>query len=265
MKITRTPSISVLILYPLLILLFFITIQARKLDETSCSSSCGEIQKITYPFRLKTDPSNCGDRDYELSCVNNKTILDFKGGKYFVQKITYDIHRIRIVDVNFANGSCNIPSGRLKSVEELDVDYRYPGYTNLSSVGFMNCSRNTSTLNNFTRVPCSSRNGSFVYAVHYNSYTIPELNGTYCKPMSMVPIDYYPEDGKLSSSFDSILKPLQSGFELLWSVECRDCSLLDQHQCIIPDWEKPWIFKCKKIVGKYLINYSVLGCMNLFV
>lgn len=65
------------ILFSVLIFLIFINGEARS-DKEFCSSapSCGEIRNISYPFRLKEDPSGCGDHDYELSCVNNKTILE---------------------------------------------------------------------------------------------------------------------------------------------------------------------------------------------
>ncbi|KAK7847851.1 hypothetical protein CFP56_006117 [Quercus suber] len=35
------------------------------------SCSCGSIPNISFPFRLSTDPENCGDSRYELLCENN--------------------------------------------------------------------------------------------------------------------------------------------------------------------------------------------------
>ena len=68
----------------------------------NCSaSSCGNIHNISFPFRLKTDPENCGYPVYELSCENNRTVLNsFQsfGGKYYVQEISYNNYTIRIVD-----------------------------------------------------------------------------------------------------------------------------------------------------------------------
>ena len=61
------------------------------------SSSCGNIPNISFPFRLKTDPENCGNSRYELSCENNRTVLYLYGVKYYVQEIIYNNYTIRIV------------------------------------------------------------------------------------------------------------------------------------------------------------------------
>jgi hypothetical protein len=49
--------------------------------------SCGDIHDIRYPFRLQDDPENCGDRNYTLSCENNRTVLYLHAEKYYVRKI----------------------------------------------------------------------------------------------------------------------------------------------------------------------------------
>ncbi|KAM3729812.1 hypothetical protein ACB098_12G038900 [Castanea mollissima] len=68
-------------------------------NHTCSASSCGNIHNISLPFRLNTDPENCGDPRYELSCENNHTVLLYLfGGKYFVQEISYNNYTIRIVD-----------------------------------------------------------------------------------------------------------------------------------------------------------------------
>ncbi|KAK7827212.1 leaf rust 10 disease-resistance locus receptor-like protein kinase-like 2.4 [Quercus suber] len=68
-----------------------------KVNHTYSASSCGSIHNISFPFRLKTDPENCGDFRYELSCENNRTVLYISRGKYYVQEISYN-YTIRIVD-----------------------------------------------------------------------------------------------------------------------------------------------------------------------
>ncbi|XWS35007.1 hypothetical protein CRYUN_Cryun21dG0088200 [Craigia yunnanensis] len=106
-------------LFPLFTLLFFIPIlQARNLQQ--CSSSCGDFKNISYPFRLQGDPVGCGDLGFQLSCQNNKTILNYRGGKYYVKGISYDERTIRIVDINLANGSCGLPYGSLSMGEATD-------------------------------------------------------------------------------------------------------------------------------------------------
>ncbi|CAN6550184.1 unnamed protein product [Malus baccata var. baccata] len=64
--------------------------RARDLKPVNCSTSCREIQNIKYPFRLKGDPSGCGDPDDEFACVNGKTILEIFPRKYYVHNISYD-------------------------------------------------------------------------------------------------------------------------------------------------------------------------------
>ncbi|KAF7849540.1 hypothetical protein BT93_L0660 [Corymbia citriodora subsp. variegata] len=76
-----------------------------------CTTSCGEVPNITYPFRLKGDPKGCGDPSYELACINNRTILDLYSGKYYLQYIDYTNYTIRIADVGLQNGNCSsLPS-----------------------------------------------------------------------------------------------------------------------------------------------------------
>jgi hypothetical protein len=62
-------------------------------------SSCGSILNISYPFRLTSDPKNCGNQRYNLSCENNQTlVLHLYHGRYYVRQINYTDYSIRIVD-----------------------------------------------------------------------------------------------------------------------------------------------------------------------
>jgi len=106
-------------------------------DGHLCSpSSCGDIQNISYLFRLQDDPENCGDQRYTLSCENNNTVLFSHAGKYKVRQINYDDYTIRVVDSgidqvsippyflthnNFSSGDSYVPyryerSGELKRI-----------------------------------------------------------------------------------------------------------------------------------------------------
>ncbi|KAL6321159.1 hypothetical protein AAG906_012931 [Vitis piasezkii] len=57
---------------------FLLAICAANGNQTCRPSSCGDIQNISYPFRLKGDPPGCGDRDYELVCENNRTMVNLE-------------------------------------------------------------------------------------------------------------------------------------------------------------------------------------------
>lgn len=242
------------ILFPVLIFLASIFLaQARNLNEVDCSSSCGDIHNIKYPFRLRGDPSGCGDPDYEFSCVNNKTILEIFPGKYYVKNISYTDNLLRLVDVNLANGSCSLPSGSLQNVDGFVQDVRYKGhvnYTSESRIRFIKCSRNVTLENqkayNYTEVSCLRRNGTFIYAVvdgMYSNYNIQPS----CSLVSVTPVDYH-DDVYKSPSYEAIVKVLQAGFDLGWSVECRDCSLAGKNCGIgAKAWDtRPIIFQCEK-------------------
>ncbi|GKV46686.1 hypothetical protein SLEP1_g53662 [Rubroshorea leprosula] len=69
-------------------------------------SSCGNLS-ITYPFRLNSDPVECGEPGYELVCDNNCTTLVTKDGKFFVENITNS--SVRLVDASLQRDICSIP------------------------------------------------------------------------------------------------------------------------------------------------------------
>nr|GMD55078.1 LEAF RUST 10 DISEASE-RESISTANCE LOCUS RECEPTOR-LIKE PROTEIN KINASE-like 2.1 [Ipomoea batatas] len=74
-------------------------------------SSCGSIRNISSPFRLNTDPENCGNPDYQLTCdEQNRTVLTLKTQKYYVQSINYDNYTVRVVDSGVQqNNMCSFP------------------------------------------------------------------------------------------------------------------------------------------------------------
>ena len=81
-----------------------------------CSpSSCGDIQNISYPFRLEGDPPSCGYPEYELICENNRTLtINLQGGKYYgkflVTQINYHDYTIVVVDPGLKKAKCWISS-----------------------------------------------------------------------------------------------------------------------------------------------------------
>ncbi|GLT61330.1 hypothetical protein SLA2020_340480 [Shorea laevis] len=73
-------------------------------------SSCGNLS-ITYPFRLNSDPVECGEPGYELVCDNNRTTLVTKDGKFSVANITNS--SVRLVDASLQRDICSIPRSSL--------------------------------------------------------------------------------------------------------------------------------------------------------
>ncbi|KAJ8536870.1 hypothetical protein K7X08_035271 [Anisodus acutangulus] len=77
----------------------FVTFITSSIAQSNCvPSSCGDIQEITSPFRLRTDPEHCGTNGYELDCQNNQTVLNYKSRKFYVQEINYKGFSIRLLD-----------------------------------------------------------------------------------------------------------------------------------------------------------------------
>lgn len=251
----REESLSFLsFLMSLLMFLFISEIRARKLQQ--CSSSCGEINNINYPFRLRGDPANCGDSDFELSCESNKTILEFNSEKYYVKEIFHRERIINVVNVNLANGSCSLPYKSPVTEDNLPQFY-YPIVTH-ASVDFLRCYRNISD-RDYSRVPCLSGNNSFVY-ITYSTYSVSDIPVS-CSVISVVSSQFH-----LMSTFnetppyETFREILQMGHNLTWSVECRDCLKDSGHCGIIPTLSSPptFPFICHYDEGKILFSANLL-------
>ncbi|GLT55627.1 hypothetical protein SLA2020_287310 [Shorea laevis] len=74
-------------------------------------SSCGNLT-IDYPFRLRSDPKECGSPWYELVCENNRTTLPLKHSTYqnfLVEEISDENSTVRVVDASLDRNKCSIP------------------------------------------------------------------------------------------------------------------------------------------------------------
>ncbi|XP_065861173.1 LEAF RUST 10 DISEASE-RESISTANCEUS RECEPTOR-LIKE PROTEIN KINASE-like 2.5 [Euphorbia lathyris] len=244
MKHLLSPAISNLFLLLLWTFSSTISVEGRILEE-NCSSSCGDIN-ISFPFRLTTDPARCGDSDYELSCTDNQPILQFHSGKYFVKQISYDTQIIRLVDFNLAPAKCSLPYNSL-SIDDLRSDSRYRGLVSSTFTSFFRCSNEIKD-QSYREVPCLTQNGSHFY-VTYSNYIISDLQGS-CSFVSRVPTIYH---AVLYPSYDSILKLMASGFDLEWSLECRDCVAAGA-SCYLNSPGTPNIYQChySQGIGIYL-------------
>ncbi|KAJ0037901.1 hypothetical protein Pint_22112 [Pistacia integerrima] len=182
-------------LVSVLIFLFITEIQARKLQQ-ECSSSCGDINNIRYPFRLKGDPAVCGHSNFELSCQSNKTILEFYSGKYYVKGISLKEKAISVVDVNLASGTCRLP------------------YRSLSADDILK-----------------------EFSIKFSFGLELDVTPLYYRPYELF--------GNNTYHYETIRKSLQSGFNLTWSFECRDC-LAPDGMCSVRAGTTGYISDCKK-------------------
>ncbi|KAI4313870.1 hypothetical protein L6164_026817 [Bauhinia variegata] len=240
-----SPSTIPLFLSSLFVFLLITKAQARDDQPYYCHSSCGNLEDTRYPFRLRSQPLSCGDPDYTLTCENQKPILEFGDGKYYVKSINYKDQTIQLVDVNLANGSCNLPSGTVDS--EIHGDIRYQRFLPHVEISFVNCSKpiNEST---FKRVPCMSGNRSIIHAV-YSGASVYEYQHSCSFPISTSLIDDN-YSAKQPSSYEDIRKLLQNGFKLGWSVECRDC-VLSGRKCGFDYNDPKPHYRCHKPYNEY--------------
>ncbi|KAL5830506.1 hypothetical protein ACOSQ3_019974 [Xanthoceras sorbifolium] len=217
------------------IFLFVTEIQSRKHkynQQVICLSSCGDIKNISYP---------------------NKTILEFHSGKYNVKNISYNAKITHVVDVNLAGRSCGLPYKSL-SINELVSDIRYTGYvdTRRRTASFVNCSRNINDTG-YIEVPRLSGDRSYVY-VMLGGHAISLLPEP-CFFVSMVPI----LDPDVNySSYVTIQNLLKSGFDLGWSVECRN-SIAAGGFCFHLSVQKPYTYRCSKsgFIFKYIFAFLI--------
>lgn len=89
-------------------------------------SSCGNLT-IIFPFRLSSDPVECGYPGHELVCENDRSILFTQHGSFFVENISsrtvffefarpekfiavnISSYTIRLVDASLQRNTCSIP------------------------------------------------------------------------------------------------------------------------------------------------------------
>ncbi|KAJ4951453.1 hypothetical protein NE237_028285 [Protea cynaroides] len=151
-------------------------------------SPCRNLLNISYPFRLKGDPPNCGDPRYELLCENNRTVLSmyFSPGKYYVEAISYEKKTMRVVDSGLLINNCSsLPLHSLTSLVN---------FTKASSPFYL-------ITQEFPDVPDSCNIG-MIFPIRLN-------------------LGY---EAKHNRSFSDIHHDLAMGFELSWfHVDCDSC------------------------------------------
>ncbi|BFG20595.1 hypothetical protein CerSpe_068690 [Prunus speciosa] len=221
------------------------TFSAKDDDHHRCEpSSCGKIQNISYPFRLKHDPEKCGDKRYELSCENNITVLYLYSGKYYVQAINYNNYTIRVVDANVDEGNCSsIPrdsltgynyhsqdpySFEVRQLHKRKITWSFSLQNShqieLSKpIIFITCKTLVNSPLYVETAPCTdaisspssalprSQGHSFVMVGHVNASDLREL----CRVELMVRTSW-PGTKDMNLSYIDIHNELVYGFELSW-------------------------------------------------
>nr|XP_040245972.1 rust resistance kinase Lr10-like [Aegilops tauschii subsp. strangulata] len=150
-------------------------------DRYACPHfSCGHLQDVHYPFRLRGDPTECGSPSYELVCAGDRTTIQINTGTYLVTEIDYELSYFRVVDANLdMSSSCPLP--RWDQRPYLNGLQRPNGFIDLPPpppavtwANFVNCSRAITNSSDYKPVACLSTSTSFVYVL-VNSYYVEKL------------------------------------------------------------------------------------------
>ncbi|BFG21154.1 hypothetical protein CerSpe_074270 [Prunus speciosa] len=139
--------------------------------NAKCTSSCGNIPNISYPFRLKDDPKHCGDLLFTLSCENNRILLDLSpSGKYYVQAINYNNRTIRVVDPGIQKNNCSsiplYPLAVFSQIQNMGPNSQY--YLSISSmpVTFLKCASPVNSPLYVDTAPCLNMSSSSQQKTH---------------------------------------------------------------------------------------------------
>ena len=218
----------------------------------NCSSSCGNIPNISYPFRLQTDPDHCGDKRHNLSCENDNTstVLYLYSGKYYVKAINYNNQTIRVVDSNVvkADYCSSIPLYSLSHFNftydsaystEVYVRGPNPDHSLSEAITFLKCENPVRSPLYIPTIPCINTTfsgliesrGKYSY-VKIGSTNASELEDS-CRIELMVLASPWGIRENSNVSYIDIHHQLTYGFELLWFTNNRrHCYFNDSNNVI---------------------------------
>ncbi|KAG6391189.1 hypothetical protein SASPL_148941 [Salvia splendens] len=208
------------------IFLFTSSLLILSLDANCVPSSCGAIRNISYPFRLTSDPNDCGRSEFELTCENNITSLHLNSHKYYVKFINYQNSTIMLIDASINNDTLCIPSSSSPPpFNSIDPYYNY--YSILQqSVNLISCPHplhNSSSL--FTNITphCASYSSApgfrYVKVGRLKASEVPQT----CE-LDLIVMTSWPgfEYSKKNVSFEEIQQSVLYGFELFFCSWCGE-------------------------------------------
>ncbi|KAJ4953768.1 hypothetical protein NE237_030600 [Protea cynaroides] len=202
-------------------------------NDMNNPSPCRNLLNISYPFRLNTDPPDCGgDSRYELSCENNRTILHLDSGEYHVEAISYENQSMRVVDSGLQIHNCSsLPLHPLTFLNlTFDNSTKYvsdrPYFLRAQTfITFLSCETpifsgaiiypDNFVINTFPCINGSSGSYSYVLVGDLPCSQVPDL----CTIGTSVPIRQLEYEAGHYPSFSGIHREMAMGFELSWSHE----------------------------------------------
>nr|CAD1838384.1 unnamed protein product [Ananas comosus var. bracteatus] len=206
-----------------LLLLICVGVAEGRKNHVRCSSSCGHLHDIRYPFRLKGDMPQCGSPGYEILCDGGKPMLELGPTKYYVTNISYTNQTISVVDPVFVDDDkyCLLP---LQSPPP-DNSGLYI-YLVEYWVLFVNCTKQLVPDGRYQRVPCLSSNNSFVYVYEVFGTSVDLIEPS-CGFLASVPM---PLGNFTIPITTDIFELLKEGFVLF--LEGPDTASTRIHTCL---------------------------------
>ncbi|XP_037411296.1 rust resistance kinase Lr10-like [Triticum dicoccoides] len=195
------------------------------LGQAVCPSfSCGHLQDMHYPFRLRGDPPGCGVQEYELVCVDNHAIIHINRGRYLVTNISYSESIFSVIDVNLYNSSCPIPNRDhpyVFGMKSANMTLFYPYAPTWAT--FVSCPRIIKDNVFYRPVACRSTNSSFVYVLtSMFSYSVGKPS---CRYLAMTPLGgvrINAPDSLISYDYEHVVKFMRTGFAVQFPFKFQD-------------------------------------------
>lgn len=175
--------------------------------------TCGHLSKVASPFHRRG--YECGVASYELTCTDDKAIIQIDNGTYFVTGIDYSDSTFWVVDANISDSRNNIcPLPRWKRIPyyyddvssddeesspyniqvELDPASRWWSF-------FVNCSKEINNNVMYSPVACMGTSSSFVYVLTGRLSCYIENLEPSCGYLAMTPLDGL---GRVAPAVDSL-------------------------------------------------------------
>ncbi|XXG78194.1 hypothetical protein AAC387_Pa08g2187 [Persea americana] len=198
-----------------------------EMGEICSPSSCGSVENVSYPFRLKTDPINCGLQSFELSCESNRTILSLQDSKkfyesnrtilslqdskkfyesnrtilslqdskkFYVDTISYDHRKLRIVDSGLERDNCSsLPRYFLDPGDSLGPFY---SPSEIEEITYINCSAPMESPSYIATAPCFNSSSLPYFYAFIGNMDLTMFRNIFTRPCSWVLIStgiYHPQ------------------------------------------------------------------------
>nr|WPF47132.1 receptor kinase 2 [Fragaria x ananassa] len=220
--------------YTILLLLPF-TVISQSSDTGNpldiCTSSCGGIY-ISYPFRLKGDPQNCGNEKFELSCEANSTtaVLYLESEEYYVKSIHYNNFTIRIVDsgVQKKRNYCSTGLHSMTTFDSSDpysFSSLYTPYMEQVPIILVTCATPVNSTLFIETASCL--NSTTIDSSKYNYFMVGSVTSfdlkSSCEVTQML-LTSPSINNSFLMSCESICNEIVNGFELSWfTYGCQKC------------------------------------------